>query len=123
MVVSGVDLGILNITRYKTPAPASYFFGQRRLGLEMRDLYGKLIDGMQGVRGVVRSGGDEGGLEMNGRLLAETPLAVYSGPLQADASGKVQVTFTLPPFNGTMRLSAQAGRRQKSARRKRCGCA
>ena len=108
VVVSGVDLGILNITRYKTPAPASYFFGQRRLGLEMRDLYGKLIDGMQGVRGVVRSGGDEGGLEMNGRPLAETPLAVYSGPLQADASGKVQVTFTLPPFNGTMRLSAQA---------------
>ena len=108
LVISGVDLGILNITRYKTPSPASYFFGQRRLGLEMRDLYGKLIDGMQGVRGVVRSGGDEGGLEMNGRPLAETPLAVYSGPLRADANGKAQVTFTLPPFNGTMRLAAQA---------------
>jgi uncharacterized protein YfaS (alpha-2-macroglobulin family) len=108
VVISGVDLGILNITRYKTPAPASYFFGQRRLGLEMRDLYGKLIDGMQGVRGVVRSGGDEGGLEMSGRPLAETPLAVYSGPLQAGADGKAQVTFTLPPFNGTMRLAAQA---------------
>ena len=108
VVISGVDLGILNITRYKTPAPASYFFGQRRLGLEMRDLYGKLIDGMQGVRGQVRSGGDEGGLEMNGRPLAETPLAVYSGPLKADANGKAQATFTLPPFNGTMRLSVQA---------------
>lgn len=108
VVVSGVDLGILNITRYKTPAPAAYFFGQRRLGLEMRDLYGKLIDGMQGVRGAVRSGGDEGGLEMSGRPLAETPLAVYSGPVQVDANGKAQVTFTLPPFNGTMRLAAQA---------------
>ena len=56
LVISGVDLGILNITRYKTPSPASYFFGQRRLGLEMRDLYGKLIDGMQGVprRGSLR---------------------------------------------------------------------
>ncbi len=63
---------------------------------------------MQGVRGVVRSGGDEGGLEMSGRPLAETPLAVYSGPLQADANGKAEVTFTLPPFNGTMRLAAQA---------------
>src|SRR5947199_87513 len=47
IVISGVDLGILNVTRYKTPAPSAYFFGQRRLGLEMRDLYGKLIDGMQ----------------------------------------------------------------------------
>ncbi len=108
IVISGVDLGILNVTRYKTPAPASYFYGQRRLGLEMRDLYGKLIDGMQGVRGVVRSGGDEGGLEMSGRPLAEAPLAVYSGPLQVDANGKAQVTFTLPAFNGTMRLAAQA---------------
>ena len=108
LVISGVDLGILNITHYKTPAPGAYFFGQRRLGLEMRDLYGKLIDGMQGVRGVVRSGGDEGGLEMSGRPLAEMPLAVYSGPLQTDANGNAQVTFTLPAFNGTMRLAAQA---------------
>ncbi len=108
LVVSGVDLGILNITRYKTPDPAGYFFAQRRLGLEMRDLYGKLIDGMQGVRGAVRSGGDEAGLQMSGRPLSEVPLAVYSGPLQTDANGKAQVTFTLPAFNGTMRLSAQA---------------
>ena len=108
LVISGVDLGILNITRYKTPAPAAYFFAQRRLGLEMRDLYGKLIDGMQGVKGIVRSGGDEGGLEMSGRPLAEVPLAVYSGPLQTDDTGKAQITFMLPPFNGTMRLAAQA---------------
>ncbi len=108
LVVSGVDLGILNITRYKTPQPAAYYFGQRRLGLEMRDLYGKLIDGMQGVRGQVRSGGDEGGLDMNGRPLAETPLAVYSGPVKVGADGKAQVTFELPAFNGTVRLSAQA---------------
>lgn len=108
LVISGVDLGILNITRYKTPQPATWFLAQRRLGLEMRDLYGKLIDGMQGVRGAIRSGGDEGGLEMAGRPLAEVPLAVYSGPLQTDASGKAQVTFTLPAFNGTMRLAAQA---------------
>ncbi len=107
LVISGVDLGILNITRYKTPQPGGYFFAQRRLGLEMRDLYGKLIDGMQGARGAVRSGGDEGGLEMAGRPLAEVPLAVYSGPLQTDANGKAQVTFTLPAFNGTMRLAAQ----------------
>jgi uncharacterized protein YfaS (alpha-2-macroglobulin family) len=69
--------------------------------------YGKLIDGMQGVRGAVRSGGDEGGFSMAGRPLAEVPLAVYSGPLQTDANGNAQVTFTLPSFDGTMRLAAQ----------------
>ena len=44
---------------------------------------------------------------MAGRPLAEVPLAVYSGPLQTDANGHAQVTFTLPAFNGTMRLAAQ----------------
>jgi uncharacterized protein YfaS (alpha-2-macroglobulin family) len=107
LVISGVDLGILNITRYKTPQPEGYFFAQRRLGLEMRDLYGKLIDGMQGVRGAIRSGGDAGGFAMAGRPLSEVPLAVYSGPLQTDANGNAKVTFTLPAFNGTMRLAAQ----------------
>jgi alpha-2-macroglobulin len=107
LVISGVDLGILNVTRYRTPQPDGYFFAQRRLGLEMRDLYGKLIDGMQGVRGVVRSGGDAAGFEIAGRPLAEVPLAVYSGLIETDANGKAQVTFDLPAFNGTMRLAAQ----------------
>ena len=42
-----VDLGVLNVTRYETPAPEKFFFSQRRLGAEIRDLYGKLIDGMR----------------------------------------------------------------------------
>ncbi len=108
LVLSGVDVGILNLTRYKTPEPGRYFLGQRRLGLELRDIYGKLIDGMQGVRGVIRSGGDAGGLELSGRPSAEVPLAVFSGLVETDDAGKAQVTFNLPPFNGTMRLAAQA---------------
>ena len=35
-----------------------HLFGQRALGTEMRDLYGRLIDGTLGVRGRLRSGGD-----------------------------------------------------------------
>ncbi len=29
----------LNLTRYPTPDPDGWYFGQRRLGLELRDLY------------------------------------------------------------------------------------
>jgi uncharacterized protein YfaS (alpha-2-macroglobulin family) len=108
LVVSGVDVGILNLTRFKTPQPGSYFLGQRQLGLEIRDIYGKLIDGMQGVRGTIRSGGDGGGLALGARPSAEKPLAVFSGLVETDAQGKATVSFDLPPFNGTMRLAAQA---------------
>ena len=58
LVVAAVDVGILNLTNYKPPAPDDYFLGQRRLTADVRDLYGQLIDGMQATRGQIRSGGD-----------------------------------------------------------------
>ena len=66
IVVSAVDVGILNLTNYEVPAPDDYYLGQRKLSTEMRDLYGQLIDGMQGTKGEVRSGGDGGAGAMQG---------------------------------------------------------
>ncbi|RUW70300.1 MG2 domain-containing protein, partial [Mesorhizobium sp. M1E.F.Ca.ET.063.01.1.1] len=40
VMVAAVDVGILNLTNYKAPDPEDWFFGQRMLGLEIRDLYG-----------------------------------------------------------------------------------
>ncbi len=51
IVVAAVDVGILNLTNYKPPAPDDYYLGQRRMTSEIRDIYGQLIDGMQGTRG------------------------------------------------------------------------
>ena len=31
IVIAAVDVGILNLTNYKPPAPDDYFLGQRRL--------------------------------------------------------------------------------------------
>ncbi|OWK19894.1 hypothetical protein AJ88_36475 [Mesorhizobium amorphae CCBAU 01583] len=51
VMVAAVDVGILNLTNYKAPDPENWFFGQRMLGLEIRDLYGRLIDGSLGTTG------------------------------------------------------------------------
>ncbi len=51
VTVAMVDVGILNLTRYAAPDPTRYFLGQRALGPEFRDVYGYLIDGMQGSAG------------------------------------------------------------------------
>ena len=58
VVVAAVDVGILNLTNYKPPSPDDHYLGQRRLTAEVRDLYGQLLDGMQGTRGAIRIGGD-----------------------------------------------------------------
>jgi alpha-2-macroglobulin len=113
IVVAAVDVGILNLTNYKPPAPDDYYLGQRRLTAEVRDLYGQLIDGMQGARGAIRSGGDMGGAELTGSPPTQAPLALYSGIVNIGPDGTAQVNFDIPAFAGTVRVMAVAWSKDK----------
>jgi hypothetical protein len=108
VVVAAVDVGILNLTNYKPPAPDDYYLGQRRLTAEIRDLYGQLIDGMQGTRGQIRSGGDAGAAELQGSPPTQKPLAFYSGIVTVAADGTAEISFDIPDFAGTVRVMAAA---------------
>ena len=107
IVVAAVDVGILNLTNYKPPAPDEFYLGQRQLTTELRDLYGQLIDGMQGTQGQIRSGGDASA-ELQGSPPTQKPLALYSGIVTVGADGAAQVTFDIPDFAGTARVMAVA---------------
>lgn len=107
VTLAAVDVGILSLTRFETPDASSYFFGQRQLGMEIRDLYGLLIDGMQGARGAIRSGGD-GAAGAQGNRPTQEPLARYSGVVKVGADGLATITFDIPAFNGAMRVMAVA---------------
>ncbi|ETD78131.1 alpha-2-macroglobulin family protein [Rhodobacter capsulatus] len=105
--IAAVDLGILNLTGFKAPDPAAHYFGQRRLGVGLRDVYGRLIDGRSGEMGVIRSGGDAGrDMTLQAPPPTEELVAYFSGALTADADGVIRTSFDLPAFNGTVRLSA-----------------
>ena len=108
VTLAAVDIGILNLTRYESPDATKFYFGQRLLATDVRDLYGLLIDGMQGTRGAIRSGGDSGGPETDGNKPTQEPLARYSGVVKVGADGVAQVTFDIPAFNGAMRVMAVA---------------
>ena len=108
VVVVAVDVGILNLTNYKPPAPDDYYLGQRSLTAEIRDLYGQLIDGMQGTRGQIKSGGDAGGAELQGSPPTQKPLALYSGIVTVSADGTAEISFDIPDFAGTARVMAVA---------------
>ncbi len=108
VTVAAVDVGILNLTAYEPPSPDDWYFGQRRLGLEIRDIYGRLIDGSLGAMGRIRTGGDGGGMAIQGSPPTEKLVAFFSGPVKLDADGKATVSFDIPQFNGTVRVMAVA---------------
>ncbi|WP_323781111.1 alpha-2-macroglobulin family protein [Thalassovita sp.] len=109
VTVAAVDVGILNLTGFRSPDPSNHYFGQRRLGVEIRDLYGRLIDGMNGAMGQVRSGGDAAS---SARFQSPPPteelVAYFTGPISVGPDGRAEVSFDLPAFNGTVRLMAVA---------------
>ncbi|MBB4266814.1 alpha-2-macroglobulin family protein [Roseospira visakhapatnamensis] len=109
VTVAVVDEGILQLTGFATPRPDRVFLGKRRLGVEMRDAYGALIDGRDATPGRLRAGGDAAGRHAPG-LPDKTvqPLAFFSGPIALDRDGRATVTVDIPAFNGRVRVMAAA---------------
>jgi uncharacterized protein YfaS (alpha-2-macroglobulin family) len=108
VAVAAVDLGILNLTGFRTPDPDGYYFGQRQLGVDIRDLYGNLIDPTQGTLGALRSGGDGEAARTGTPPPTSVLVALHSGVVTVGADGTATVTFEMPDFAGTVRLMAMA---------------
>ncbi len=108
VMVSAVDVGFLNLTNHQPADPDGWYYGQRMMGLEIRDIYGRLIDGSSGAFGKLRTGGDAPSASSKGSAPTEKLIAFFSGPVKLDASGKAVITFEIPQFNGTARVNAVA---------------
>ncbi|MDP3736944.1 MAG: alpha-2-macroglobulin [Hyphomonadaceae bacterium] len=106
VTVAAVDEGILLLTGFQSPDPAKYFFGKRRLGVDLRDDYGRLLDPNMGAAGTVRSGGDQiGGAGLT--VVPTKSVVMVSAPVKL-SNGKASVEFDVPEFNGELRLMAVA---------------
>ncbi len=106
VTIAAIDEGVLQLTDFKSPDPVKYFFGKRRLGIEIRDDYGRLIETTRHQVGELRTGGDGFG----GRGLAVVPqkvVALYSGPVKLEG-GKASIPLDVPDFNGQLRIMAVA---------------
>jgi uncharacterized protein YfaS (alpha-2-macroglobulin family) len=107
VTLAAVDEGILQLTDFKSPDPVTYYFGKRRLGVLMRDDYGRLIRVEKGAVGALEQGGDSFG----GRSLAVVPqktVSLFSGLVKVGAGGVANITVDVPDFNGSLRLMAVA---------------
>ena len=107
VTLAAVDEGILQLTDFKSPDPVGYYLGKRRLGVLMRDDYGRLIRSEKGALGVLEQGGDSFG----GRGLAVVPqktVALFSGLVKVGTGGVANIPLDIPDFNGSLRLMAVA---------------
>lgn len=107
LVLDAVDEGILGLTKYQTPDPAGWFWGQRKLGVDIRDIFGALLND-QGQAGAITQGGDEGAGGPRLPMQSTKLFAVASADLTVGADDTVQVPLDVPDFEGQARLSAVA---------------
>lgn len=107
LTVAAVDEGILRLTKFASPDPVEHFYGKKRLDVALLDDYGRLLDPNQGAAAALRAGGDQ----LGGEGLTVVPtksVALFSGPVRLDSSGKAVVKLDIPDFNGELRLMAVA---------------
>jgi len=108
VVVSAVDVGIVNITRFPVPDANAHFFAKRRLSVDAYDIYGRVIESFQGGLGRLKFGGDMANepLPQARRPTARVQTVdLFSGPVALDDQGQAKINLDVPDFNGTLRVS------------------
>jgi uncharacterized protein YfaS (alpha-2-macroglobulin family) len=109
VLVSAVDVGILNITSYPTPDPFNAMFGRKEYGVDQLDVYGQLIEAGRNRIATLAFGGDAA-LAKGGKKpdTSVTIVAQQALPVTLNEQGEGEVSVDIPDFNGEVRIMAQA---------------
>lgn len=114
VTLAAVDVGVLNITNFKTPDPFAFYFSQHAYGVSLHDAYGKIIENVSGQPLRQRFGGDAGGRQSG--FLPPTGVRIvslFSGAVKFDDQGKAKIDLAIPGFDGTLRLMAVAASKDR----------
>ncbi|HYI12511.1 MAG TPA: alpha-2-macroglobulin [Thermoanaerobaculia bacterium] len=110
VTIAAVDEGILQLVAQKVPDPFGYFYRKLALGVSTHDIYSLLLPEVRPNNRAVAGGGDGGeGLAQFVRtegIRRSEPVAFWSGALEADANGKAKISFSVPEFQGALRVMA-----------------
>lgn len=110
VTVAAVDESVLQVTGQGTPDPVAHYLGKRRLGVELRDSFGRLID-PAGLDSARPRGNEQTRLRQISGLVppkSERVVSLFSGVLPVGLGGKVTVPFDVPDFQGRLRVMAVA---------------
>lgn len=113
IIVFAVDEGILQVARYETPDPLSFFFQKHALEVLTQQTVDQIMPKFIQDRELSAVGGDNGEEGMASRLnpfkrKTELPVAYWSGIIDTDSNNR-QLVYQVPDyFNGTLRVMAVA---------------
>lgn len=112
IILWGVDEGILQVARYNTPDPLTYFFQKMALQVQTFQILDLLLPEFNIVKKLLAPGGDEGkalAANLNPfKRKTEKPVAFWSGVTEVSSTPKTY-TYQVPDyFNGQIRVMAIA---------------
>lgn len=113
IILFAVDEGILQVSRYSTPDPLSFFFQKHALEVLTQQTVDQILPKFIQDRELSAVGGDDGADDMASRLnpfkrKTDLPVAYWSGIIDTDTTDR-QVEYQVPDyFNGKLRVMAVA---------------
>ncbi len=108
--IAAIDEGILSLTRFEDPDPLAEIFQRRELGVSTYETVGwTLLVEPSGPSSTTGGDGDGG----QGRVQMVKPVALWSGMVQADKNGKVNVSFDVPGYRGKLRVMVVTASRDR----------
>ena len=109
-----VDDGLLDLTRFKTPAPWQAFYAKEALGVKTYDMYNYVMGAFGGqIAGLLAIGGDEDLIESGSKKASRfKPVVKFLGTFHLDKGRSKTHTFTMPNYVGSVRTMVVAGNLQ-----------
>jgi len=110
VTVAAVDEGILQLIAQKTPDPFAALYAKRQLQVQTYDTFSLLLPEVPPLMGKALAGGGDGMDDLSNFVRTQSParrtVAYWSGPVAVGPTGKAQVAFDIPEFQGQVRLMA-----------------
>ena len=115
VTIAAVDVGILDLTKFKTPSMENYFKTKRRLEVQHYSIYPWLMPYQTDIKAkITPSGGVPARALVKKKRVNPSSekrvksVALWSGLLKFDATGKATVELDVPEFDGRLRVMAVA---------------
>lgn len=106
-----VDEGLLDLTRFTTPDPWKIFNAREALGVSTWDMYNFVVGAYGGrIEQLFSIGGDDA-LNKGPKAIVNRfkPVVQFEGPFLLKKGEKKKHTYTMPNYNGRVRMMVVAG--------------
>jgi len=105
VTIAAIDEGILSLTRYETPDPIKSLYSKRRLEVLTYETIGWNLMLPANSLSKAKGGGMAGGAK---RIQPTKPVALWSGVVEVPISGKLQHSFKIPTYRGSLKVMVVA---------------